>query len=164
MNTMLRECDNDTKRMHEMATSVIERISILLDEKSRATGRLCKSITVLDIGEFAAWSSLNMSVLRVFSQMSKDNDTHRPQLTESIIYTNVPSMFRAVMKMFTPWFPKATLEKQKLCMGKNVAGKNCEEECPFVRKHLRGTEEVKRFPVEFGGRDVRGLSCEGGGR
>ena len=124
-------------------------------DHTRKTGRLAKTVTVLDMRGFAL-SHMNLAFLRASGAASHHNDIARPQLVRRTVVMHAPFAFRAFYSIAAPLMSKATIEKNSMCYAKgNLEGKSAQAECPFLRKlaAAKGLDIDASVLKEFGGQN-----------
>lgn len=123
-----------------------EQARLILDKRSRETGRLSKLLAVADMEGLSIRKIANKTMLGVMGHISKTNEINTPQLLSRVVILNAPSFFQLVVTMFKPFVSKSTMEKLAICPGKK--SKQSIAECPFIARIANGVQSV---PESVGG-------------
>lgn len=123
-----------------------EQIRILLDRRTKETGRLSKLLAVVDLSGLSLSKSCNRMMMSAMGAISKHNDVHSPQVLGKHIVINAPSMVNVFINMIRPFLSKSTWEKLGWCnKGKHDTDIS---KCPFVSSFAKGASSI---PREVGG-------------
>jgi len=117
-----------------------------MDARTRETGNLCKTITIIDLQGFSM-KRFDRKFTQVNGETTYLNALHYPQLLKAVVIINLPATFRILHsfgKMFTS---RSTLEKQRICPARTLKGSA--SDCPFLRK--LGPNSVQAIPHFLGG-------------
>lgn len=91
------------------------------DETTRRTGRLTKSLKVLDLEGSNLLRDVNPAFIKRDAELNKKLQDFYPQALGSMLVVNAPSVFNALWNFFRPFFPKRMVEKVSLVQPKKVA-------------------------------------------
>lgn len=115
-----------------------------LDFITRKTGRLTKSVRLLDV-KGVGLSQVNYRTLRLEGKAISSMQDYYPQLLESFYICDPPTWAHIPWKIVRPLLPSRIIHKIDF-----VAPGKCEEE----RKRLRAHLEEKHLPTKYGGERV----------
>lgn len=119
-----------------------EQWRLMLDKRTRETGRLCKLISVIDAQGLSLSKATNRTMLQAMGNVSKCNEMHNPQLLSKIIIVHAPYIFHVLLNICRPFVSKNTIDKIKMC-GKKLGDKDASP-CPFVSRYVNGTANIPR--------------------
>jgi len=132
------ELINKTVRYHEV-------IRKALDRRTRATGRLIRMVSLLDV-QGLSLAHINLTLLKVLGQNSKLNETYQPQLVGVAIILKPGILFKTFYSLFYFFISKSTLEKITMCTGTGRLGMSVDN-CPWVSQFSNS----KGLPKSYGG-------------
>ena len=106
-----------------------EQMFMMLDEKTRQTGRLCRLLVALDLQGF---------IMRRFDRRffkANGESSHRtalmyPMLYYSLVFINLPATFRIIYSLAKRFTSRTVLERQKICPARTTH--RSASECPFL--------------------------------
>lgn len=113
-----------------------------LDSITRKTGRLTKSIRIVDLEGFKL-RQINRENVNRDANIAKDFEDYYPQALQSLFITNAPSWFYSIFRLFRPLLPKRYVEKFNVIN----PGKN-KNEAALLLKHLAEED----LPKKYGGK------------
>ena len=125
-----------------------EQMRLILDRRSRETGRLCKVLSVVNLEGLSYSIGSNVTVMRALGQLSRSNEVNYPQMLSRAVILHAGATFRMLMGLMKPFLSKNTLDKLVVC---GVRGHNKDDcsSCPFVKKYVNGIDEI---PKDVGGK------------
>jgi hypothetical protein len=123
-----------------------EQIRIMLDQRTRETGRLCKLLAVVDLSGLSLRKSCNRTMMAAMGAISKHNEVHSPQVLAKHVVINAPSMVSVFLSMLKPFLSESTWEKLGWC--KKRHGDGDISNCPFVSSFAKASASI---PKEYGG-------------
>ena len=124
----------------------IEQIRLMIDRRSRETGRLTKVISVVDLEHLSLSKASNMTVIKAMGMVSKSNEVNYPQWLSRAVMLHASMTFRTLFSMSKPLISKNSLEKIVIC-GIRKGDQDCSV-CPFIKKFVDGPSKV---PKDIGG-------------
>lgn len=138
-NDLWNSLGADAERVMDQGHRVAEATRIIIDEKSRSTGRLHKIIAILDLQGFAVSKWMHMSMFSALGAVTKANEQHTPQITSRTILLHASFAFRTVMSVARPFMNKATIEKFVVCGGKKD---ETLDKCPFLKQFVNAADSI----------------------
>lgn len=112
-----------------------------LDYVTRTTGRLTKSVRIVDVAD-VSMAKINHDYARRFGKIMKVMEDCYPQLLQAIFICHAPSLVQVPWRVFRPLMPTRVVEKFDF-----IAPKQREKE----RKRLLKFISLEHLPVRFGG-------------
>ena len=111
-----------------------EALRMVLDRRTRATGRLIKVVGLIDLKGMSVLR-MDLRALQTQGAVSKLHEVILPQLLAVNILLNTGIVFKTIFSMASPLFSKGTLDKLVLCRGTNLED-NSLNQCPFASKFV----------------------------
>jgi len=126
-----------------------EQIRLILDKRSRESGRLCKLLSVVDLNGITAAQSMNMKMMKALQILTKANETHIPQMSSKIVVVRPPGLISTVLAVSKRFLSKQSAEKLVVCKGskESLKGKGVEA-CPFLSRFEHADQSI---PEDIGG-------------
>jgi hypothetical protein len=123
-----------------------EQFRLLLDKRTRETGRLCKLLHIVDIEGLSFSKATNSTVIRAMGKISTLNEVISPQFLSRAVLIHPPGIFKAVFAVAKPFLSKSTTDKIVICGAKK--GQHDCSECPFLKRYVDAASQI---PKEVGG-------------
>jgi hypothetical protein len=108
-----------------------EQLFYLTDQRTRATGMFCKSISVIDLQGFSM-GRFDRRFHRANGESTHLIQLYYPSLWQMFVLINLPSAFRILYSVAKVFMSKSALERQKICPAKTLCGSA--SDCPYLRK------------------------------
>jgi hypothetical protein len=122
----LKEMSKD--ELVEHLTIMNEKSFQLCDAKTRETGKLCKVITVVDLGGLSLFK-FDPKFAKAFGESSHNSNVMYPQLLKMLVLLNLPFFFKVLIGIAEKFISKETQEKVKFCYAKTAT--QSASKCPF---------------------------------